>query len=440
MKALIFTYGLTYGGALLSLVNPFYGLLVYVCFALLKPDSFWSWSVPEGNYSRIVALGLLAGWAIHGFGNWNFGRARGIFIALVGFLGWMVLASLNAADRGLAFSDVEAMAKIVLPVVIGMTLIERRKQVMQLAWVMLLTVGYMSVEWNLSYKSGNSLVLREISFGGLDNNGVAIVLNSFVGLAVFFALRPMEPWKRVMCLGLGLSLIHAIMLTNSRGGMLALACSGLAFYVIMPKGLNQTVLFGLVVLFSLMLAGTQVRERFGTLFSSEGKEDGSLRDRKHLISIAVNSIQHRPILGVGPRNWTRVAKHEYQITRATEVHNTWGQVAAEMGLPGLVLLVAFYAICLARLWPIARGRAEEVDPDERCIAGAVSVSLIGGLIAMTFVTLYRCEAPYYLVLAGAGLIMLRKDLERTSTDVIIGVDALDDPGLHSGAPAALIFA
>ena len=66
MKGLIFTYLLTYGGAAASLFNPFIGLLVYVAFAILRPESLWHWSVPEGNYSRIVAIALLIGWARRG--------------------------------------------------------------------------------------------------------------------------------------------------------------------------------------------------------------------------------------------------------------------------------------------------------------------------------------------------------------------------------------
>ncbi len=80
-KGLLFTYGLTYGGALVSLFNPFSGLLIYICFAIVRPESMWFWSVPAGNYSRIIAIALLAGWAMHGFGSWRFGRARAIVTA-----------------------------------------------------------------------------------------------------------------------------------------------------------------------------------------------------------------------------------------------------------------------------------------------------------------------------------------------------------------------
>ena len=75
MKGLVFTYLLTYGGALVAIFKPFIGLLIYICFAILKPESVWPWAVPSGNYSRTVAIALVIGWAFQGFGRWNLGAA-----------------------------------------------------------------------------------------------------------------------------------------------------------------------------------------------------------------------------------------------------------------------------------------------------------------------------------------------------------------------------
>src|SRR5690348_3751672 len=115
---------MTYGGAAAALFDPFLGVLVYVCFAIVKPDILWAWSVPQGNYSRVVALALLAGWALKGFGDWRLGKARGVLVALLGFLGWAILGAAQAARPGVAWAFVEAEAKIVLPVLVGMTTID----------------------------------------------------------------------------------------------------------------------------------------------------------------------------------------------------------------------------------------------------------------------------------------------------------------------------
>src|SRR5438477_911550 len=104
MKGLLFTYILTYGGAAVSLFDPFVGLLIYVCFAIVKPEMMWYWSVPEGNYSRIVAVGLLIGWALHRFGRWQFGRATLVVAALVGLLVWNCISTLQAVNQDVGWA------------------------------------------------------------------------------------------------------------------------------------------------------------------------------------------------------------------------------------------------------------------------------------------------------------------------------------------------
>ena len=96
MKGLLFTYVLTYGGAVVSLIDPYPGLLIYICFAVIRPQSLWHWAVPEGNYSRIVAIALLAGWTLRGFGRWRFGRATPVVMALIGYWGWVALSAARA--------------------------------------------------------------------------------------------------------------------------------------------------------------------------------------------------------------------------------------------------------------------------------------------------------------------------------------------------------
>ena len=59
MKGLVFAYALTYGGSCAALIKPFYGLLIYISFSVLRPDLLWPWSVPAGNYSRTIGIGLL---------------------------------------------------------------------------------------------------------------------------------------------------------------------------------------------------------------------------------------------------------------------------------------------------------------------------------------------------------------------------------------------
>src|SRR5262245_4884203 len=136
MKGLIFVYVMTYGGALVALFRPFYGVLVYLCFACLRPEILWFWSVPPGNYSRIVALATLIGWAAAGFGDWKLGgAARNIFRMLLAYWAWILVSASFAANQTVAWDYVILHSKIILPVIVGLTLIHTTAQLKQVAWV-----------------------------------------------------------------------------------------------------------------------------------------------------------------------------------------------------------------------------------------------------------------------------------------------------------------
>src|SRR5262245_55102645 len=115
MLGLLFTYGMTLFGAVAGLFRPYVALLVYICFAIVKPESLWFWSVPVRPYSRIVAVSMLIGWALVGFGQWRFGKGRGIVWALILYGLWIVASAAGAQHLNLSLGFVEKQAKIILP-------------------------------------------------------------------------------------------------------------------------------------------------------------------------------------------------------------------------------------------------------------------------------------------------------------------------------------
>jgi probable O-glycosylation ligase (exosortase A-associated) len=419
MKGLLFTYALTYGGALLSLFNPFYGLLVYVSFAIIRPEYMWSWSVPEGNYSRVVAVGLLAGWAFRGFGRWRFGRARGVVAALVCFWLWSVVAVAFAQDREIAWNYVESLAKILLPFLVGITVIDSVRKVKQLAWVILLSEGYVAWEFNLSYFEGYNRLWRE-NFGGMDNNCHAIALVACTGLAVFVGLHERRWWLKGLAFGAALLMIHAILFSFSRGGMLSLVVTALAGFLLVPKKWQHYVGFAAVVVVGLRLAGPEVTARFLTTFAGEGARDASAQSRLDLWAGCWDSMLRRP-WGVGPDHWGLIAP-EYGFARGKNAHSLWLEVGASLGFPGLLLLLRFYGLGLVRLCPLTRECRPVADPEYRGLARMVIASLIGFAVAAQFVSLDRLEPPYYIALLGAALLKL--DSQRAAREEPAGTCTL----------------
>jgi putative inorganic carbon (HCO3(-)) transporter len=404
MKGLLFTYLLTYGGATASLFNPFLGLLIYVCFAIVKPESMWYWSVPEGNYSRIVAVGLLLGWIGSGFGSWQFGRARGIVYCLIGYWLWSVVAIAFGTDNERSMRFVESQAKIVLPFLVGITTIDSLQRVKLLAWVMVLSEGYVALEFNLAYYSGYNRLWEE-GFGLMDNNCNAIALVTCVGLALFLFLHAERWWAKSVAAAALLLIAHAIFFSFSRGGMLALTVTLFVSFLLIPKDPKHYLLFALAVVILLRLAGPEVTQRFETTFAHAEHRDQSSQSRLVLWEACWQCMLQHP-QGVGPDHWPLIVE-QYNFPRGKEGHTLWLQIGAELGFPGLLLLLSFYCLCLVRLWPLTSDRSSVADPWCFHLARMVFAALIGFMLAAQFVSLKGLEHPFYIVLIGATVLKLQ---------------------------------
>jgi probable O-glycosylation ligase (exosortase A-associated) len=404
MKGLIFTYVLTYGGAVFSLFDPYIGFLIYVCFSIIKPESLWFWSVPAGNYSRIVAIALLVGWALKGFGRWQFGSARAVIFALIGFWAWAGLSAIQAQDRALALDWLEGISKIVLPVVVGITIIDSVKQLKQLAWVIVVSQGYVAYDFNQSYYAGFNRV-TEVGFGGMDNNCVAISMVACAGLAFFLGLNAEGWWRKAIAFAASGLMIHCVFFSFSRGGMSALVLTGALAFVLIPKQPKHYLIFALAVLLAWRLAGTEVTQRFLTSFVGEEQRDESARSRTELWRDCLDIANQNPLFGVGARHFGLVAPR-YGWPIGKEAHSLWLQMLAELGYPGGIMLMLYYGICVVRLWPLVRESTPVPHPWFRDCARMVIASLVGFAVAAQFVTLPGLEVPYYITLLGAGTLKL----------------------------------
>jgi O-antigen ligase len=403
MKGLIFTYALTYGGALASLVQPWIGLMIYVCFNIISPVSLWGWAIPRGNYLRTVAIALLIGWGLKGLGDWRLRRATSIVVGLLGFLAVWIIDAGVASDQDLAWKGVEPLVTIILPFLAGITLVDSVARLKHLAWVMVLSQGYLAYEFNSLYYAGN-FNEGDFQFRGLDNNGIAITMVTTIGMAFFLGLQAERWWSRIVALVAAALMAHVVLFSMSRGGMLALAVTGLVSFFIIPKQPKHYLAFILGVLLILRLAGPGIRQEFATTFADEEHRDGSASLRTKHWKACVQSMMRHP-LGVGPDHWPLVGP-EYDLPPGMEAHTTWLQLGAELGVQGLACLALFYGSCLAGLWPIAIGRRAVPDPWMRHLARMVIASLTGYIVSAQFVTVEGVELPYYTVLIGAGVLKL----------------------------------
>src|SRR5262249_21768492 len=136
----------------------------------------------------------------NGFGRWNLGRARGIVVALLGYWLWAAVCAIQAPNAAVAWHFVEELTKIVFPFLVGISTVDSLRKLKQLAWVILLSQGYVAFELNLSYYEGFNR-LTEIGFAGMDNNSAAIAFVACIGLGFFLGLNAEGWWRKALAFG-----------------------------------------------------------------------------------------------------------------------------------------------------------------------------------------------------------------------------------------------
>ena len=394
MKGLILTYLIAYGGAVAALFYPLAGVWAYAFLSIARPQLLYGWSGDLSGLSRIVAVALAIGWGLKGFGRWSFGRIGTQVYLLIAFFAWMSFSAFFAPNQDLAWDTVFEQVKFLLPFIVSMTMIRTRREVMMLAWAIVLSQGLVSFEMNWSYLSGYNRAQAEGLLG--DNNTFAVSLVTTLGPALFLGLLAPKLWQKGVAFLCAAMILHTILLTYSRGAILAMIVSGVLCLMVMPKKPTYLAAVVLAALIAIRLTGPQLLHRFESSFAGEGQRDSSAESRLKLWQDCITVMERNPILGVGPSHWPTVAS-QFGWIEGKAAHTFWLQLGAEIGVPGLLFLVLFYVTSLWRAWQLARRR------DDLWLSniGCYTFTGLGGfMFAAQFVSASGIEVPYYVAIVG----------------------------------------
>ena len=302
--------------------------------------------------------------------------------------------------------QVEPLSKVLLPCLVGITLIDSLEKLKRVAWVMVVCQGYLAFEFNQQYYQG-LINPNEWGFGGAgDNNYIALNMVIGTAMAFFMGLVTSVGWQRLSAIGMMALMAHVVLFSMSRGAMLALGVSGLVSFLIIPKRPVHYAAFLLSVLVVLRLAGPSVQEEFATIFADEEERDGSAKSRIEHWNACLEAMLREPITGLGPAHFPLYA-HEFGFTRNKAAHTTWLLYGAEFGMPAMVFILLFYGLCMTQLWPLTREEtARRIDPGYAGLARMVVASIAGFLVAAQFLPATGVELPFYVAMLGASTLKL----------------------------------
>jgi O-antigen ligase len=242
--------------------------------------------------------------------------------------------------------------------------------------------------------------------------GQILIVAACVGLV--YGFRAPKAAQRLVAFGSVVVISYAILLTYSRGTMLAL----FLIVVIMAflryfKGWQIALLVFLLV--GVVAVVPAFRDRIASVSSvssatqqtgSDPNADQSTQGRATEMLAATHVFLDHPLLGVGPANFPLYYRqYAEQIDRGAQAqrqaHNMYISQLAELGLVGAL---AFFAIIVAvvrslirtRRACLADGRSDDAD-----LATALLLAVIGYLVCGFFLTL-AFERYFWLLLGIAG--------------------------------------
>ena len=330
---------------------------------------------------------------MRGFGSWQFGRSRIIVTFLFAYFAWMLVSAAFALNPNASWFPIIERAKIILPFVAGLTLAQTTRDARVVAWIIVISHAYVSLDLNLQYLNGYNM-MAEQGYGTMDNNTFAIALVATVGPALFLGMASPRWWMKGIAVASAAVIVHTVLLSFSRGGLLALIVTAFVAVLVVPK--RPTYLAGvlLAAVITFRFVGPQVIERFESAFVEAEERDSSAQSRVELWQDAWEVIESYPITGVGPGNWPVVVSR-FGWPAGKQAHSLWLQTGAEIGIPGLAFLLLFY---LSSMWRGIQMIVRRKDPWELGCGCLVVTSLSGFMAAAQFVTAEGLEVPYFTVL------------------------------------------
>ncbi|HWR37613.1 MAG TPA: O-antigen ligase family protein [Clostridia bacterium] len=236
---------------------------------------------------------------------------------------------------------------------------------------------YVIREWQVYHTMYEGM--RAAGITGDSNYFSASALVS-IAVAYYLTSRQESKFVRLFAFGSLIIIMVAIMLAASRGGLIGLAVAAALIAVRSRHRILASIAMPLFLAAFLFLAPNSPLDRF--LHPGYG-DDLAVQARKLAWTAGMRMIDTHPLFGVGLGNFKpMMSQYSDPGVTITEIaHNTYIEIAAELGIPALLLFLALVAATFLSLQKARRQALElEMDLVYRA-AGAMQAGLLGFAVA-----------------------------------------------------------
>jgi O-antigen ligase len=337
-------------------------------------------------------------------------------LAMLLFVGWVLLGYLWAYEPGLVPAAVFRYALAAILIFIVFAAVRSERDVKLIAVAMVAGAVCAAIYGFLNPAPEEFGQLSRLG-GTLGNpNELATVLVIGIGLSAGLAAATKDLVARALALSAGAICFVGILMTGSRGGLIALVAM-LVAAIAVAAGKRTRLIVATMLLFLvgvgyvLMVAPPQSRERFLHPGSGSGRTD--------IWTVGTRMIAAHPVEGVGAGNFPAASiqyvlqpgslkESQYVIDTPKVAENTYLEVFAELGIPGALLflsLIAFSVSCGLKALSLIRGRGE---PGLQALTTAFVVSTFGLLVADFFGSKEYARELWLLMGMGVALLAIAR--------------------------------
>jgi O-antigen ligase len=318
-------------------------------------------------------------------------------------------AFLSPVWRSGAFFSTMDFAKVYVAWALTFLLITNLTRLKRIIFLQSASVAVIAL---MAIVKGRSIPRLNGVMGGFYSNpndmAFAIVLS--IPFCVAFLLSAKGPVRKALwCFGM-LAMAVALVLTASRAGFIDLVIAGTVclwhfgikgrrFYLILV-----TVFLGSVL---LLVSGQRLMQRFYAISGSDlttGEEEtarASYEERRELMIRALGAIARYPVFGVGVGDFLVYAG------MWKDVHASYLQIAADGGIPVLILYLLFFFRGFSNLKALKRSK--NLDPETKLFLGALISSLVGFMVGACFAPEAYQFFPYFTVCYTSVFLAIHKE-------------------------------
>ena len=318
---------------------------------------------------------------------------------------WITLSYFFAIDRDVAYQPYIEYLKIFVMFFCSIRIIKEFTQVRIVYVITVICLGYIAYEVNYLYFVNGRMDIFQNGYGGLDNNGAGLMIAMGIPMA-FFLWQGCTRWWRWIFMAMVPVMLHAVLMTYSRGAMVSLLIASPLFVIRSTKNNRKSMIAVLVCIVLLLpaLAGKEIRARFFTVEQYE--QDNSAESRFESWKAAFKIALDHPILGVGVRNANLLSQRYGADMEGRTIHSIYLQIAADSGFPALGFYLAIFFIARRTLRRFQKQCRSSISYDHwmaynmACgLEAAMVVFCVGG----AFLSVETFELPYLLILLALQL-------------------------------------